>query len=137
MANPAGPKNSIRRNRKQKELTIDFSEINRAIKIMTNYDSGFYDPMKRSYFLDGFELTEVFINETMSKLSHYINAVSNMRLDVPIGSIEAFNEAKKQLAELTKKEKPRRTRKTKKPEKENKDTEGPIVGGDGEPITYG
>jgi hypothetical protein len=84
----------IKESDKQTPIVIDYKEISRAIRIFSQYTNGFYDPKRRVYVLDGFEVTEKFINDTLSKVSHYMNAVSNMRMRIQTGSVDDYTNAK-------------------------------------------
>lgn len=85
----------------EKEITIDYKEINRTIKILTKSETIIYDPYERKYFMDGFVASERFINDTLSKFSHFVNSVANMKLKAKTGSIEAYKKNKKELVEIT------------------------------------
>jgi len=82
------------------ELTIDYTSINLVINIASTYTHGFYDPKEKVYVLDGKSFTETFFNETISKFSHYINAISNMRLKVNDGSLKEFLNAQKEMQKI-------------------------------------
>lgn len=63
-----------------KEIKIDFSEIDRFIKILENCQNVYYDSEKDIYEFDGFEVTSAFLYETCSKFSHFINIINNTLL---------------------------------------------------------
>lgn len=120
-------------NKSKTPIKIDYTEIDRTIKIIKNSKAGFYDPIERAYFLDGFKMSENFLNDTISKFSHYINAVSNMRYNFPVGSYKDYMEAQNLIAKEIKDDEDEEKATRKEFEKDI-----PVaIDDDGNPITYG
>lgn len=82
-----------------KVFTIDFKSVNEIIDLMTTYKFGFFDPKEQVYVLDGVAMESKFLDETISKFSHYINSISNMRSRMPVGSKEMFDTAQRTTQE--------------------------------------
>lgn len=82
-----------KRVKKDVTFTIDFKEINKVIELIKKRKTAFYDPFRRTCFVDDIELSDAFLNDVTSKFSHFINAVCNLRNSIQLGSVDAYIES--------------------------------------------
>lgn len=69
---------TVNKPKEQVVITISFDEINKAINLFQNCQNVMFDPRIMSYYVDGSEVRQQFLAETMEKFSQYINAAAQM-----------------------------------------------------------
>jgi hypothetical protein len=65
-------------------ITISFEEINKAITLFQNCQNVRFDPRIMSYYVDGSEVRQQFLAETIEKFSQYITAASQLMRKVRV-----------------------------------------------------
>lgn len=67
-----------------KGVTINWTQMDTIATHIRNAKTVFYDPLKQQYVIDGMIIDASFLNECISKTSHFINTLSNVQLSKKI-----------------------------------------------------
>ena len=65
-------------------VTIDWKQIDILATHIRNAKVVYFDPLKQQYVIDGMIIDASFLNECISKTSHFINTLSNVQLSKKI-----------------------------------------------------